>query len=62
MNKPGKEKKKQTGSKEPELEPEKDWENPRNPEAPTDPRDVEKLQRQLEEAQRRKENLSEDKT
>ncbi len=62
MNNPGKEKDKQAGSEEPKLEPEKDWENPRNPEAPSDPRDVEKLQRQLEEAKRRKDNLSEEKT
>lgn len=37
---------------------EKDWENPKNPEATEDSRDVEQLQRQLEEAKRRKENLT----
>ena len=36
----------------------KEWDNPTNPEATEDQRDVEQLQRQLEEAKRRKENLS----
>ena len=41
-------------------EKEKDWDNPKNPEAPHDARDVEQIQRQLEEAKRRKENLTDD--
>lgn len=60
MSIPGKEREKQGDSTAPKIEPEKDWENPKNPEAPGDQRDVEQLQRQLEEAKRRKENLSED--
>jgi hypothetical protein len=35
------------------------WENPQNPEQPSDARDDEQLQRQYEEAKRRKENLTE---
>ncbi len=38
----------------------KEWENPRNPEETHDQRDLEQLERQLEEAKRRKENLTED--
>lgn len=38
----------------------KDWENPKNPEATEDPRDVEQLQRQIEEQKRRQENLTTD--
>lgn len=37
----------------------KEWENPLNPEKPSDERDQEQLQRQLKEAKRRKENLTE---
>jgi hypothetical protein len=36
----------------------KEWENPKNPEAPTDARDKEQVQRLFEEAQRQKENLT----
>lgn len=39
---------------------EKDWDNPKNPEATEDQRDKEQLERQLEEAERRKENLTDD--
>lgn len=60
MTTQGKERKKKADSEEPKIEPEKDWENPKNPEAPKDPRDVEQLQRQLEEARRRKENLTDE--
>jgi len=42
----------------PENKEEKDWENPKNPEAPTDARDKEQAQRLFEEAQRQKENLT----
>lgn len=35
-----------------------EWANPTNPEQPADARDAEQAQRQLEEAERRKENLS----
>jgi hypothetical protein len=41
-------------------EKEKDWENPKNPEATQDARDKEQLERQIEEAKRRKENLTND--
>lgn len=41
-------------------EKEKDWENPKNPEATEDSRDEEQLDRQIEEAKRRKDNLTED--
>ncbi|RCH55554.1 hypothetical protein DJ568_06590 [Mucilaginibacter hurinus] len=37
---------------------EKEWENPVNPEKPADSRDDEQLLRQLKEAERRKENLT----
>ncbi|MDT3402999.1 hypothetical protein [Mucilaginibacter terrae] len=36
-----------------------EWENPQNPEQPSDPRDDEQVQRQYEEAKRRKDNLTE---
>lgn len=36
------------------------WDNPAAPEEATDKRDVEQLQRQIEEADRIKENLTED--
>jgi hypothetical protein len=39
---------------------EKQWEDPLNPEKPGDERDQEQLQRQLTEAERQKENLTED--
>ncbi|MBS7564141.1 hypothetical protein KHS38_06960 [Mucilaginibacter sp. Bleaf8] len=38
---------------------EKEWENPQNPEAASDPRDEEQLARQKKEAELRKENLTE---
>jgi hypothetical protein len=38
---------------------EQEWENPQNPEAPSDPRDDEQIERQHEEAKRRKDNLTE---
>ncbi|MEJ7692615.1 hypothetical protein [Daejeonella sp.] len=41
-------------------EKEKAWENPKNPEATEDSRDEEQLDRQIEEAKRRKDNLTED--
>jgi len=41
-------------------QPEVDWTNPTNPEGAHDQRDVEQLIRQKKEAERRKENLSED--
>lgn len=46
--------------KEKPASPEKDWDNPKNPEGTTDQRDIEQLERQKEEAKRRKENLSSD--
>jgi len=39
---------------------EKNWENPLNPEAPHDSRDKEQAQRLFEEAQRQKENLTDE--
>ena len=39
---------------------EKEWDNPKNPEGTEDERDIEQLERQLEEARRRKENLTDD--
>lgn len=38
---------------------EQEWENPSNPEKPTDERDNEQVARQFEEAKRRKDNLTE---
>jgi hypothetical protein len=38
----------------------KEWENPLNPEAPKDARDKEQAKRLYEEAQRQKNNLSEE--
>jgi hypothetical protein len=38
--------------------PEKSWENPLNPEGATDKRDLEQLKRQKKEAERGKENLT----
>lgn len=46
-----------TGKKDRQVK-QKEWENPLNPEKPGDERDQEQLQRQLEEAKRRKENLT----
>lgn len=41
-------------------EKEKNWDNPKNPEATEDSRDSEQLERQIEEAKRRKDNLTEE--
>lgn len=38
----------------------KEWDNPKNPEGAKDERDIEKLSRQKEEAERRKDNLTPD--
>jgi len=46
-------KKKPTGSEE------KEWENPQDPELPSDERDKEQIIRQYKEAKRRKNNLTE---
>ena len=45
----------------PAAEEVKTWDNPVNPEKAEDARDVEQLKRQMEEAERRKENLTDDK-
>lgn len=47
------------GKKDQQVE-EKQWEDPLNPEKPGDERDQEQLQRQLNEAKRQKENLTQD--
>ncbi|UEG53797.1 hypothetical protein LLH06_02265 [Mucilaginibacter daejeonensis] len=44
---------------QPDESQEQKWENPQNPEQPADRRDDEQLQRQYEEAKRRKDNLTE---
>ncbi len=62
MSIPGKQKDQKGSHKEEFPEKEKDWENPKNPEGTQDERDAEQLQRQLEEAERRKQNLTDDKT
>ena len=46
------------GKKDQQVE-QKQWEDPSNPEKPSDERDQEQLQRQLKEAKRIKENLTE---
>jgi hypothetical protein len=38
---------------------EQEWENPMNPEMPSDARDKEQIERQYKEAKRRKDNLTE---
>ncbi len=48
-----------TVNSEPKDKQEQEWENPQNPEKPADARDDEQIDRQYEEAKRRKENLSE---
>ena len=58
MDETGKEKE---PGKEKEAVPEKDWDNPGNPEETRDQRDTEQIERQIEEARRRKENLTKDK-
>jgi hypothetical protein len=45
--------------KDTEHKPEQEWENPTNPEKPSDARDNEQIERQYEEAKRRKDNLTE---
>ena len=47
------------GKKDQQVE-QKQWEDPSNPEKPSDERDQEQLQRQLNEAKRIKENLTQD--
>ncbi len=42
-----------------ENQEEKDWEDPLNPEKPSDERDEEQFTRQVNEAKRRKNNLTE---
>lgn len=42
------------------AEEQQTWENPANPEKPADSRDQEQLERQLKEAERRKDNLSDE--
>ncbi len=44
---------------QPDESQEQKWENPQDPEQPADRRDDEQLQRQYEEAKRRKDNLTE---
>jgi hypothetical protein len=46
------------GKKDQQVE-QKEWEDPLNPEKPSDERDQEQLQRQMKEAKRLKENLTE---
>lgn len=48
-----------TNHTKPDETQEQEWENPRNPEQPSDARDDEQVQRQYEEAKRRKDNLTE---
>jgi hypothetical protein len=48
-----------TVNNEPNEKQEQAWENPQNPEKPSDARDDEQIERQYEEAKRRKENLTE---
>jgi hypothetical protein len=47
------------GNKHQQVE-QKEWENPQNPEKPKDDRHQEQLKRQLDEAKRQKENLTDD--
>ena len=48
-----------TGKRKAAESDEKEWEDPQNPEAPSDGRDKEQIVRQYEEAKRRKDNLTE---
>lgn len=48
-----------TVNNDPKEKQEQEWENPQNPEKPSDARDDEQIDRQYEEAKRRKENLTE---
>lgn len=49
--------KKKVPGEKPNTE-EQEWDNPKNPEKAGDERDLEQLKRQAEEAERRKENLT----
>lgn len=60
MTDPGKQKNKDKEQQESFPDKEKGWDNPKNPEATEDARDNEQLERQIEEAKRRKENLTEE--
>lgn len=60
MTDPGKHKDKNNEKLENFPDKEKGWDNPKNPEATEDARDSEQLKRQIEEAKRRKENLTEE--
>ena len=60
MTDPGKQKDKETEKLQDFPEKEKNWDNPKNPEATEDARDEEQLERQIEEAKRRKDNLTEE--
>ncbi|QKJ32587.1 hypothetical protein HQ865_23420 [Mucilaginibacter mali] len=48
-----------TAKKQTTPEGEKEWEDPLHPNQPSDARDKEQIERQYEEAKRRKDNLSE---
>lgn len=50
------------GNQKKEIKPQeqKDWDNPKDPEGTEDKRDIEQVERQIEEAKRRKENLTDD--
>ena len=56
----GKQREKDQEHQESFPDKEKGWDNPKNPEATEDARDNEQLERQIEEAKRRKENLTEE--
>ena len=58
MNIPGKERDKNSPKKKKKTEDEKEWDNPKNPEGTEDQRNTEQIERQLEEAKRRKDNLT----
>lgn len=60
MTDPGKQKDKKNEKQQDFPEKEKNWDNPKNPEATEDARDEEQLERQIEEAKRRKDNLTEE--
>ena len=60
MTDPGKQNNKGNEIEQDFPEKEKNWDNPRNPEATEDSRNSEQLERQIEEAKRRKENLNDE--
>lgn len=60
MTDPGKQKDREIEKEQDFPEKEKNWENPKNPEGTEDSRDNEQLERQIEEAKRRKDNLTEE--